>query len=68
MLVFISSNKWLRTAYGDKLRQLLAAHTRIGKLIDFGDLPVFAAAAVYPLFTVAKAGTPNGDVTPSSGT
>ena len=63
MLVFISSNKWLRTAYGAKLRQSLSTRTRIGVLIDFGDLPVFESANAYPLITVAQRGAPQGNVT-----
>ncbi len=46
-LVFISSNKWLRAAYGEKLRSYLKERTTINVAIDFGDLPVFGAIA-YP--------------------
>ncbi len=45
MLAFISSNKWFRAGYGKKLRQHLAAQTRIHSITDFGDLPVFGAIA-----------------------
>jgi hypothetical protein len=44
---FITSNKWYRSGYGEKLRGWLAKHTRIHELIDFGDAPVFEAIA-YP--------------------
>jgi adenine-specific DNA-methyltransferase len=44
---FISSNKWYRSGYGEKLRRWLAANTRLHRLIDFGDAPVFEAIA-YP--------------------
>ncbi len=43
VLTFISSNKFQRAAYGKGLRELLVAH-RISTLIDFCELPVFAAA------------------------
>jgi len=44
---FITSNKWYRSGYGEKLRGWLAKHTQIHELIDFGDAPVFEAIA-YP--------------------
>ncbi len=49
--VFISSNKWLRAGYGQKLRQYLNTQAAVITLIDFGDLPVFGAIA-YPQITV----------------
>ncbi|MDW8383121.1 MAG: Eco57I restriction-modification methylase domain-containing protein, partial [Verrucomicrobiota bacterium] len=39
VLAFISSNKYFRAAYGEKLRALLARQT-IHRIIDFGDAPV----------------------------
>ncbi len=42
-LCFISSNKYLRTSYGKGLRHLITHSTRIFALVDFGELPVFAA-------------------------
>ncbi|MDQ2997399.1 MAG: Eco57I restriction-modification methylase domain-containing protein, partial [Chloroflexota bacterium] len=59
MLVFISSNKWLRTDYGTNLRTLLATDTRLETVIDFGDLPVFGAIA-YPVIIVAQRHPPTG--------
>ena len=44
---FITSNKWYRSGYGEKLRGWLTKNTRIYELIDFGDAPVFEAIA-YP--------------------
>lgn len=44
-LAFITSNKYFRAGYGEKLRALLAQQTRIDQLIDFGDAPVFDATA-----------------------
>ncbi|PJF30622.1 MAG: type I restriction endonuclease subunit M [Candidatus Thermofonsia Clade 1 bacterium] len=54
-LCFISSNKWLRAAYGEKLRAELAQNVQIQHLIDFGDLPVFGATAYPMIFTARKA-------------
>ena len=48
---FISSNKWFRSAYGEKLRAWIGQHTRLLRIIDFGDAPVFKAIA-YPCIIV----------------
>ncbi|MDB9341638.1 MULTISPECIES: class I SAM-dependent DNA methyltransferase [Cyanophyceae] len=47
-LTYISSNKYFRAGYGEKLRQLLTTTTTIHSLIDFGDFPVFEEAIAYP--------------------
>lgn len=48
---FITSNKWMRSAYGEKLRIWLNKNTHLRQLIDFGDEPVFTAIA-YPCIVV----------------
>lgn len=53
ILVFISSNKYFRSGYGEKLRRYLAKNTRICQIIDFGDAPVFDALA-YPSILVTQ--------------
>lgn len=58
VLTFISSNKYFRAGYGQKLRDLLASKMTIAQLIDFGDAPVFTAIA-YPSIIVAQKGTPD---------
>ena len=58
-IAFISSGKWLRSGYGKKLRAYLGANTRVGSVIDFGDLPVFQAASAYPIIFTARKGTSN---------
>ena len=55
-LSFISSDKWLKAGYGQKLRQLLGKITTIRHLVDFGDLPVFETASAYPMIFVAQLG------------
>jgi type II restriction/modification system DNA methylase subunit YeeA len=45
-LSFIVSNKWLRAAYGESLRDFLLKNTTIDKLIDFDGLKVFDEATV----------------------
>jgi hypothetical protein len=45
---FISSNKWLRAGYGEKLRQHLLDAQAFRLVVDFGELPVFQTAATFP--------------------
>ncbi|MEP7220480.1 MAG: N-6 DNA methylase, partial [Bacteroidota bacterium] len=59
ILTFISSNKYFRAGYGEKLRRLLATKTTIEFLIDFGDAPVFKAIA-YPSIIVTRKVPPSG--------
>ena len=54
ILSFISSNKFFRSAYGQKLRELLARQT-IHCIIDFGDAPVFTAIAYPTILVLSKA-------------
>jgi len=53
VLTFISSNKYFRAAYGQKLRQFLAVQSSIHQIIDFGDAPVFTAIA-YPTILITE--------------
>ena len=46
VLSFITSNKWMRAGYGEKLRAFLAAKTNPVKLIDFGSQKIFESATV----------------------
>ncbi len=55
-LAFITSNKYMRAAYGKKLRGFLRDSLIISQVIDFGDLPVFAATS-YPAVLVGRKGT-----------
>jgi type I restriction-modification system DNA methylase subunit len=54
MLVFISSNKWFRAAYGANLRKLMAEQAHVRSITDFGDLPVFQSATAYPMIFIAQ--------------
>ncbi|MBN1576394.1 MAG: DUF559 domain-containing protein [Chitinispirillaceae bacterium] len=60
VLSYISSNKYFRAGYGEKLRQYLGENTSIIRLIDFGDAPVFDAIA-YPCIIVARKEKPTGN-------
>ena len=44
VLVYISSNKFMRTSYGAKTRKLLSREGELRAVIDFGELPVFGAS------------------------
>ena len=54
-LAFITSNKYMRAAYGKKLRGFLRDSLIISQVMDFGDLPVFAATS-YPAVLVGQKG------------
>ena len=54
MLAYISSNKWFRAGYGEKLRAHIAKTTTVQTILDFHDLPVFEAIAYPMIFTAAK--------------
>ncbi|MEI2577492.1 Eco57I restriction-modification methylase domain-containing protein [Scytonema sp. PRP1] len=54
MLAFISSNKWLRAKYGDKLKKFIADTCQVNSITDFGDLPVFQSATAYPMIFTAQ--------------
>ncbi|MDZ4819818.1 MAG: Eco57I restriction-modification methylase domain-containing protein [Planctomycetota bacterium] len=57
---FITSNKWMRSGYGEKLRTYLKSRTRVVRLIDFGDAEIFDAIA-YPCIVILEKGKPVND-------
>lgn len=65
MLAFISSNKWFRAGYGQKLRSLVARQTSVQTILDFHDLPVFESAIAYPMIFVAAKKPPAASHTPT---
>ena len=54
VLTYITSNKYFRAGYGEKLRGYLASTMRIHQLIDFGDAPVFDATAYPSIIVMSK--------------
>jgi type I restriction-modification system DNA methylase subunit len=44
----ICANKFMRSNYGINLRLFLSAKSKLLKIIDFGELPVFQNAATFP--------------------
>lgn len=61
-LAFITSNKYLRAKYGKGLRKFLADNVCLRILIDFGDLPVFDAAAYPSIVIGSKHMRPNNEI------
>ncbi|MBI2917240.1 MAG: Eco57I restriction-modification methylase domain-containing protein [Chloroflexi bacterium] len=57
VLSFITSNKYMRAGYGEKIRGFLPTALTLSQAIDFGDLPVFTAAA-YPAIVVGQKTSP----------
>jgi hypothetical protein len=53
-LTYISSNKYMRSGYGKKLREFLGSKGTIQHLIDFGDASVFEAIAYPSIMLVTK--------------
>ena len=51
---FISSNKWLRAGYGERLCQYLLDKQVFPLVVDFGELPVFQAVATFPAIFLWK--------------
>ncbi|MDR9405244.1 MAG: Eco57I restriction-modification methylase domain-containing protein, partial [Halothece sp. Uz-M2-17] len=56
MLAFISSNKWFRANYGEKLREHVAETCQVSSITDFRDLPIFENASAYPMIFIAQKG------------
>lgn len=60
-LAFITSNKYMRAAYGKGIREFLPGSLQLGQVIDFGDLPLFTVAAYPAVATGQKLAKPNQD-------
>ena len=56
---FIVPNKFLRANYGEALRRYLSQEVRLERIINFGDLPVFAEAITYPLILLTSKQSPD---------
>jgi type I restriction-modification system DNA methylase subunit len=50
-LVYITSNKWMRAGYGEKLRKYLSSEVDTESVLDFGMAQNFGAATTYTCIT-----------------
>lgn len=62
---YIMQNKWMQASYGKELREYFL-HTRLQRLIDFGDIQVFDEATTYPCIFVAQKAKPNAEFVAST--
>ncbi len=62
---YIMQNKWMQASYGKELREYFL-HTRLQRLIDFGDIQVFDDATTYPCIFVAQKAKPNTEFVAST--
>jgi len=53
-LGFITSNKFIASEYGQKLRELILKQCRVASLIDVSNLRVFKDASTYPVITILQ--------------
>jgi hypothetical protein len=60
ILAYITSNKWMRAKYGEKLRRLLKENTTILKLIDFSGYRVFEQTVDTCILLFKKEKPPKG--------
>ena len=61
-LVYISPNKYFRSGYGAKLRELLSTRERIDILIDFKDANIFEEIAYPSIILIKKVKPENNQV------
>ena len=60
-LVFITSNKFIKTSYGHKLREHFAKY-KINEIIDFTDVHVFEALVASCIFSITKQNHKGGKI------
>ena len=53
-ICYITSNKWMRAGYGDKLRSFFVKQTQPKLIIDFGGVVVFNSATVDSVIVLAS--------------
>lgn len=60
VLTYITSNKYYRSGYGEKLRGFLAKELTLHEMLDFGDAPVFDAIAYASILIGTRETAPEG--------
>ncbi|KAB1193368.1 N-6 DNA methylase [Haloferax sp. MBLA0076] len=53
-LGFITSNKFIRNRYGEKIRDYIIQNYKVEELINFGDISVFPTVQSYPIILVGQ--------------
>jgi type I restriction-modification system DNA methylase subunit len=53
-LGFITSNKFIASEYGQKLRELILKKCRVVSLVDVSNLRIFKDASTYPVITILQ--------------
>jgi type I restriction-modification system DNA methylase subunit len=48
ILAYIVTNKWLRSQYGEKLREFFVENSTFEQIVDFGHAPIFQDAETFP--------------------
>jgi type I restriction-modification system DNA methylase subunit len=61
-LIYITSNKWMRAGYGERLRDLLSSKVNTEAVLDFGMAQNFGAATTYTCITRFVKEKPDGKV------
>jgi adenine-specific DNA-methyltransferase len=61
-LTYISSNKWMRAGYGERLRDFLSTKVNTKSVLDFGMAQNFGAATTYTCITRVIKEQPDGRV------
>lgn len=61
-LIYITSNKWMRAGYGERLRAFLSTNVKAEAVLDFGMAQNFGAATTYTCITRLTSGNPDGKV------
>ena len=59
-LGFITSGKFLKAQYGEKLRELLYKTATVERIIDLSERQVFADVTTYPVILILRKGQSNG--------
>ena len=54
ILSYIVTNKWLRSGYGEPLREFFANHGVLEQIIDFGHAPIFEDADTFPCVVAVR--------------
>ena len=65
-LCYITSNKWMRAPYGEKLRKFFVEKTNPVKLLDFGGFQVFENATVDTSVLLTQKSKMTGEVLATS--